>query len=691
MNEKVKPHHLQRKAMVYVRQSSMQQVVYNRGSRELQYAMQQRVRELGWRDVEVVDDDLGRSASGSVRRLGFERMVAEVSLGQVGAVAAWEVSRFARNNREWQQLIEICRVVDTLLVDQDAVYTPRHGNDRLLLGLKGSLNEYELDLLRERSVQARREQARRGELLVSAPVGYRKTEDYHLEKDPDLRVQEAIELVFKKFFEVGAVRQTLMWFLEHNLQLPARKPGGETYWRRPAYATVYRLLTNPVYGGAYAYGKTEAITVYEDGQPRQRMQHKAREEWLALIPGSHEGYIAWEKFERVQSMIAANAPGAGGGGAPKRGSALLVGLLRCGRCGRKLTIAYTGAGRSVPRYCCHRGHLDNGEPRCIAFGGHAVDEAISREVVGVVQPAAIEASVLAAKEAEKAHDEVLQALERDLEAARYASNRAFKQYDAADPQNRLVAEELERRWNQTLESVQAVEQRIESHESSAHASAVADVGVFEDLGAELGSIWNGPETDIRLKKRIVRTLILEVVADVDAEGGEIILVVHWQGGVHTELRVPRRRRWQSPTHTAKPTVEAVRMLARICPDAQLAGILNRNGLKTGRGNRWTRERVTALRNYHEIAKNCPEIQEREGWRNLKEAARSLGIASRTLRLAAERGEIQAEHPLPDGPWVFGREALESAAADQLVARVQERTGNPVKPSERQRNLDLTST
>ena len=244
MSDKVKAHHRARKAILYIRQSSAHQVHHNLESQRLQYAMQDRLQQLGWRDIDVVDDDLGRSAAGLVARAGFARMVAEVCVGQVGAVAAREVSRFARNSREWQQLVEVCRVVDTVLIDLDTVYCPRHSNDRLLLGLKGSLNEYELDLLRQRSVEARRAKACRGELIVAAAVGYLKTEAPHVEKDPDRRVQEAITLVFRKFVELGTVRQTLWWFLEHGLQLPVRPAAGAITWRRPSYGMLYRLL-NP--------------------------------------------------------------------------------------------------------------------------------------------------------------------------------------------------------------------------------------------------------------------------------------------------------------------------------------------------------------------------------------------------------------------------------------------------------------
>jgi DNA invertase Pin-like site-specific DNA recombinase len=691
MSEKVRSEHLARKAVLYVRQSSQYQVMHNVESQKLQYAMKARLEQLGWHEIEVVDEDLGRSAAGTVTRSGFERMVAEVCLGRVGAVAAREVSRFARNSREWQQLVEVCRVVDTLLIDQETVYAPRQSNDRLLLGLKGSLNEYELDLLRQRSLEARREMAKRGELIVAAPVGFVKTEDHSLEKAPDRRVQQAIHLAYEKFTELGSVRQTLLWFLEHGLRFPVHDARGELSWKRPSYASIYRVLTNPAYGGAYAYGKSEHTTVYEDGVERQSHRRKPRERWFSLIPNAHEGYVEWARFEQVQQAIAANGLGADRPGAVRTGPAMLAGLLRCRRCGHKLTVRYTGSRHDMLRYSCWRGFLDNGDPRCIAFGGRSMDEAIGREVLRVVQPAAIEAAILASEAEADQHDQVAAALQRDLEAARYQAQRAHKQYDAADPENRLVVDELERRWNIALKHVQALEERLEQHRRRDSEITPPSRDDFMTLADDLEALWCRSDTDVALKKRVIRTLIREVVVDVDAEASEVVLLIHWKGGAHTELRLPRRRRGQNARQASPELIDAVRILARTCTDDVIAGVLNRNGLRTGRGNRFSRERVASLRNYQSIPCFCAERARAEGWTNLTGAAAILGISPRTLRLAIDRGEVEAEHPLPEGPWVINHDALRTAGAIDVVQRARQARNTPAIPSAKQPSLDLSVT
>jgi DNA invertase Pin-like site-specific DNA recombinase len=696
MSEKLKTHHLERRAIVYVRQSSHQQLVHNTEGRRLQYEMEKRVHDLGWQETEVIDEDLGRSATTTTGRSGFQRMVAEVCLGKVGAVAAIEVSRFARNNRDWHQLIEMCGMVDTLLIDHEAIYDPRRPNDRLLLGLKGSMSEYELDLLRQRSLEARWAKARRGELVIQAPVGFRKTVDQRLEKDPDLRVQHAIELIFAKLFELGSARQVVLWFIEHGVELPAKRraqTGWETRWRRPAYRNVISVLKEPTYAGAYAYGRTTSQMEVVDGVPQKTAVRKPLEEWTVLIPEHHDGYISWEEFKRVQKMLEGNIAGfetRQGPGAPKRGPALLAGLLRCRRCGRKLMVAYSGKNASVPRYQCHRGQLDNMEAKCISFGGLSVDAAISGEILRVVRPCAVEAAVAAVTEETHRRDELIETLLLELKAGRYAAELARRQYDAADPDNRLVTAELERRWNAALQKVRELEARVEQEQRREQP----EPPVPEALGSlsmDLVCAWNAPETDLRLKKRIIRTLVEEIVVDIDVDRSEVELVIHWKGGVHSLLRVPRQRRGQGAPHTSADVVEAVRQLALVCNDKAIAGFLNRNGILTARGNRWIRTSVTSLRSKRGIAVYSPERQRADGWMNLTEAAAHLGVAPKTLRRAVEHGDVKAMHPLPDSPWVFNRTDIDDPAFRQRFCSRQSSLATPAGPHDEQLKLEIATT
>ena len=678
MSEKIKPSHRSRKAIVYIRQSSPFQVKHYRESQRLQYGMKARICQLGWQDVEVIDEDQGRSASGSDDRCGFERLVAEVCMGGVGIVAARELSRFARNSKDWQQLIEVCRVVDTLLIDHESVYDPRNGNDRLFLGLKGSLNEYELDLLRLRSLEARKEKARRGELLVGAPIGYDK-HNGRLEKTADRRIQKAIHLVFSKFLELGSARQTVYWFTDHQITLPSKQPDGQVEWQRPRYPTIMNILKNPVYAGAYVYGKTQSQQVFENGQLRKRNKRMSAQDWHVFIEDHHEGYISQDTFDRIQRMMAENinsrrVPSLG---AVKRGPALLAGMLRCKRCGRKLIVGYTGRKRNALRYCCQRGYLDTGEPKCISFSGSLVDAAVAREVLRVIEPAAIDASYQAWEAFCQREDEVLKSLELELQEARYASQRAWKQYNAADPENRLVAAELERRWNHSLEQLRLLEQKCDQERRRHDATAMPDKQECLVLSDKLRLIWEHPDADVTLKKRIIRTVIEEVIVDTDSQQGFVDVVIHWKGGIHSELQVRRRKRGES-LRTPENIAGIVKDLVKICTDDLIANLLNRNGLKTGRNNRWNRQRVESFRLKRSIPKGTPQRKQEQGWVNLTEAAACLGVSGLALRRAVERGEIEALHPLPDGPWIFKRHDLETSKAEAMAQAIKSRRKTAAK-------------
>jgi excisionase family DNA binding protein len=691
MSDKITPVHLQRKAMLYIRQSSPHQVLHHQESRRLQYAMKDRLQLLGWSEIEAVDEDLGRSACGQVARSGFERLVAEVSLGRVGAVAARELSRLARNSRDWQQLIEVCRIVDTLLIDQETIYDARRSNDRLLLGLKGSMNEYELDLLRQRALEAREEKASRGELLVAPAVGFVRGESCY-EKDPDERVQQAMVQLFAKFLEMGSLRQVLFWMIEHELQMPVRRMRSGVWrieWRRPDYATLYRILTGPIYAGAYVYGQKQTEIVWDGNGSRKRTISKGYAQARVLLKDQHEGYICWEEFERIQQMLADNNTQfkeRESRGAVREGGALLVGLLRCGRCGKKLLVRYTGreAGGGL-RYECRRGNLNTAEPRCIQFAGALVDQAVNREVLRVLRPGAIQAALETRREQSQQQDQVVRALELELKAAHYAADRAGSQYEAADPKNRLVADELERRWNAGLERVAEVEARIAKEKSEHAAPEPPSSDQLLRLAKDLEEVWDDPQTDVRLKKRIVRALLQEVIVDVHREQGEIRLVLHWQGDVHTELTVRSRRPGENRARTPAPIVEAVQLLSRIGSDEQIAGWLNHQQLRTGRGNFWSNVAVASLRNTRSFPAYSPERRKVEGWMTLKEAAAQLGISTTTLRHAAEAHEIPALHPLSLGPWIFNREDLETTAAREVVQRVRRRREG-AEPDSRQMPL-----
>src|ERR1700726_2462228 len=589
---KITADHLGRGAFVYIRQSTADQLVHNHESRRRQYGLADRARQLGWAIVRDIDDDLGRSGGG-IARPGFERLLAAICEGRVGAVLAIEASRLARNGRDWHTLIEFCGLVGTIIVDEDGIYDPRHPNDRLLLGMKGTMSELELSLFRQRSHEALKQKARRGALFLRLAAGYVKAGRDRIEKDPDQRVQDALKLVFSKFAEFQSARQVHVWLRDEGIVLPVKSRNTEErgiIWRLPAYNTVHNILTNPIFAGAYAFGRTTSKVSVENGRKHvRRGLRRPQTEWDVLLKDQHEGYITWDEFERNQRVITNNATGKGGAtvkGAVRRGELLLAGLLRCGHCGRKLQVGYGG---KTGRYFCPR--TTHGD-RCISLGGFRSDHAVGGEVLRVLKPLGIDAAVKALKVETGETSAAKRQLALALQQARYEAAHARRQYDAVDPANRLVAGELERRWNEALQAVAKLEGEI----AALIARRPPRLGEPERqqlvaLGADLERAWLHPAATAATRKRILRAALTEIV--VRKDGAIIHAVLHWQGGDHTQLQVKQRLNAAGRHNPRIPddTIALVRELARLMPDRQIARLLNRTGVETGHGNAWTQERV----------------------------------------------------------------------------------------------------
>ena len=680
---KIMPDHRGRQAYVYVRQSTPDQLLHNHESRRRQYALADRARALGWSEVVVVDDDLGRSGGG-IERPGFERLLVAICEARVGIVLAVEASRLARNGRDWHTLLEFCGLVGCLLADEDGVYDPRLPNDRLLLGMKGTMSEMELSLLRQRSFEALHQKARRGELFFTVAVGYRKARHDRIEMDPDLRVREALALVFRKFNEFQSVRQVHLWLRQEEIRLPAVDHGSlepRIVWKLPVYNTILHLLTNPIYGGAYAFGRTYSRVGVRDGRKRVvRGFRRSQAEWEVLLPNHHEGYISWEEFGRNQRLIAdnANSKGLMARGSVRRGDALLAGLLRCGHCGRRLHVSYSGTVGFCVRYHCRGAHINHGTARCISFGGLRVDAAVSAELLRVLAPLGIEAA-LGALDARAANtSEVHRQAELALTQARYEAGLARRQYDAVDPDNRLVVAELERRWNDRLVEVHRIEEQLATLKTAKVTMPTAEERArLMTLGADIEALWHHPGATTETRKHVLRTALVEIVAKV--VGNTIDLAVHWQGGDHTRLTVPKNRTGQHRLTTDAKTGELIRALARQQPDAGIAAILNRCGKRTGKGNTWTESRVRSHRCAHGIAVHRDGEMAERGELTLEETARRLTISKMTVLRLISSGVIQAGQACKGAPWAIPEAELAGLDARAALARCPQ-PENPDQPS-----------
>ena len=662
------PELLKRRAVVYVRQSTQSQVIANLESQRRQYDLVEMARGYGFSGIDVIDDDLGVSASGYKSRPGFKRLVAMLCSGAVGAVFCLEVSRLARNGRDWHHMLELCGLVDARVVDHDGVYDPRHPNDRLLLGMKGSISEFELGVLRTRMVEAARSKARRGELRYTPPIGYIWDKDAGVMLDPDLRLQEVIGQIFARFRELGSARQVLLAMSDEGIHFPRPSDGARLTsfeWRAIRYRNVISVLKNMFYAGVYAYGKTGRRAELRDG--RAHVTYKNRKDpadWDVIIKDHHVGYIEWEEYERNQVQLAKNAFGRKGGTKSGRGGrALLAGLLSCARCGCRLRVVYTGR-RPSPVYRCDRLNRQLGQKRCIAFGGLRPDQLIADAVLEVLAPHAIEAAVEARAMVKQAMEDKQSVLEMELSQARYDASLAERRYAACDPDNRLIASELEKRWEEALSRVAEFEGRL-----NVEARDVPDVDVsqLEGLADDLRVAWEAPTTTMRDKQRLIRTLIEDIIADFDDSTGEIALVVHWKGGQHTELRVMKPKPGEHSSRTSEEALAIIRDMAGRWSDEAIAACLNRMGMPTGQGKTWNAKRVSSIRRVNDIHGYLSA--DKEGpWRTMSEAAKELGVTNHVIRRLIQDDILPANQVVDGAPYQIKVEDLHSEAVKDALAR-----------------------
>jgi DNA invertase Pin-like site-specific DNA recombinase len=665
-NTKVKSSHTRRAAVVYIRQSHPSQVENNRESTARQYALVEKAIALGWARTQVItiDEDLGVSGKVFVKRSGFDRLNAEVALGRVGILLGLEVSRLARSNADWYRLLDMCAITDTLLADSDGVYHPALFNDRLILGLKGTMSEAELHVLRERLNGGIRNKAARGELRRALPIGLVWGEkDGEIRFHPDEAVKGAIRTVFAKFTELGSARQVWLWFRSQNLAFPMHPLGlvpslltcHQLRWITPTYVAIYNVLSNPVYAGAYVYGKTRNERyVDEHGTVRKRIRHLRKEEWSVFLPGHHEGFIDWATFEAIQVRLQTNIPAElhQAGRALREGSALLQGLAICGNCGRRLHIAYQGTN-STPRYYCRGKELNGGHAgQCLNVGGLTIDEAVTNAFLDALTPAAVEATALAVQELESHHDAALSQWRLEFERARYEAERAERQYKAVEPENRLVARGLEKEWETRLQNLASAEAELRRREQQRPRTLTEEERKrIKTLGSDLRLVWTAPTTTDRDRKELLRTLLEEVIFNVERKENRADLTLRWRGGMITKLDVRLKSyQVQGPT-TDEDTMSLLCRLAAHYPDHIIAGILNRQKREAAYGGQFTAGHIGSLRRYHKIPRFEPPSESPSGEvLPVQKAAKILGVAASTLHRWLNAGLVAGEQLTPGAPW-----------------------------------------
>jgi DNA invertase Pin-like site-specific DNA recombinase/predicted DNA-binding transcriptional regulator AlpA len=680
-HSKITASHLARHAIVYPRQSSPSQVDNNRESTDRQYALVIRAGELGWSDdlVVVIDEDLGLSASGTVVRSGFARLTAEVALGHVGIVLGLEVSRLARNNVDWYRLIDLAGITDTLIADADGIYHPGQFNDRLLLGLKGTMSEAELHVLRARLNGGIRNKAARGELRRALPIGYVWGDaDGEVRFHPNEAVVNTINNVFTKFAETGSVRRVWLWFRSEAMPFPLQMhPGADIQWVDASYRAIHLVLANPVYAGAYVYGKSRSETVLdENGRQKKRQRRLPRSEWQVVIQDHHPGFIDWQTYEANLARIAQNTrPGPHKeDGAVREGSALLQGLARCGHCGRRLCTHYRGRLSSPGYHCPNKSIVGGRGVYCLTVGGVQIDDAVTQRFLATLEPAKLAACVAAAERLEADRETVLRQWRLGVEQANYEASRAERRYRAIDPDNRLVARGLEREWEEKLRALEAAKLQLARREQERpRVLTQAERDHLLSIGPDLTKVWHAPSTTPRDRKELLRALVEDITINMQRDKAAAHLAIRWKGGAVDDINLALPRSRPAPIRTDEDTIELIRRLARFYPDGIIAGILSRQQRTTAYGHRFDAHNVASLRYHWNIPCFDRANQEPDGESlTVRKAAIALGIAPSTLHRLINDGTVAGEQVTPGAPW---RIRLTSA----LVARFNAEPGDDFLP------------
>jgi len=687
---KIKPEHLARRAIVYLRQSSEKQVRQNKESQRLQYDVAERMRGLGWKAVEIIANDLGSSAGmASARREGFERVLSSVALGEVGIVGSWEVSRLSRTDKDWCRLLEVCQIFGTLIADEQHIYDLNSLDDQLVLGIKGTLSVVELKILRQRMQAGQESKARRGELFKRLPVGFVLDAMNKVAFHPDRRVSEALQLVFLKFRERWSVRQTFQWFRDHDVELPANPiQGTRIVWKVPSQSLIRDILCNPFYAGAYVWGRRPVTTLLVEGRLEKRQGATCRaEECRVFIRDHHDGYIDWATYEENRRMIRRNSVNWEGDesmAAIREGQGLLVGLLRCGHCGRKLHVRYWGGRGTNARYLC-KGDYDDGGNYCIGFGGASVDRRLGQELLKVISHLGVEASLKALEELSAGDVAQRVALSSKLEQLMYEGRKAFEQYDAVDARNRLVADELERRWNQKLEEIETVKQQLSSLNGNRYSLSFEEETRIRFMGENFAELWQSDLCPPTLMKMIFRTVIEEIIVCTDRQKKTLQFTIHWKGGTHTQLEMDRPRS-ATETGTSIEALDIIRRMAVRSGDDQIASVLNRLGYSTGKAKRWNQIRVATARRNHSIPGQKRALPDPERI-SLSEAARLCGVSHHSIARLVEAGLLKREQAAPRAPWEICRADLSREPVRSIIERLVQ-TGKLILQGDRAEDQPL---